>query len=362
MKRNESESKKNDAKRKDEKGEKVIAIDQPFAYDEVVSVTGPEYVNHLCRSDMTVLPYEELKKNAPGFYLSEDQCIWMRAGIINFRLCDGEHDCHNCPFDQAMRIAMGRTSPVPREGQQEGWTARMKRAYKIRDMPCIHFKRGRVASPEVCPVKYACRHCDVHRMLQAQKQRQGVTSPTLTNVSGFQMADGYYYHFGHSWAHIEQDGWVRIGIDDFAGKIFGRASSIHLPAVGDFLVQGEVGWVVDRNGRKAAMQSPLSGTVCDLNNKTITHPEVVQQRPYESGWLLLLDPADLKLDLERLYFGREGVQWMENEKQYLLSLLGPEYERMAATGGRAVDDIFERCPGLDWDRLVGAFLNTAALR
>lgn len=348
-------------KKKDKEGKKVIGIDQPFEYDEVVSITGPEYVKNLCRSDITVLPYEELKKNAPGFYLSADRCIWMKAGIINFRLCDGAHDCHHCPFDQAMKIAMGEPSPAAKEEQREGWAGRMKRTYEILETPCIHFKRGHVTSPEVCAANYACRHCDVHRMLQAQKQRRGVPRPTITNVSGFQVADGYYYHFGHAWARIEHDGWVRIGIDDFACKIFGRASSIHLPVIGDFLAQGEIGWVVERNGQKAAMQSPLSGTVCDLNNRTTAHPDVVQKKPYESGWLLLLEPTNLKLDLERLYFGRESLQWIENENHHLLRLLGTEYERMAATGGTAIDDIFERCPSLDWNRLAGAFLNTAAL-
>jgi len=41
--------------------EKLIGIDQPFDYDEVVSVTGPEYVHHLDRDGFAFLPYEQLK-------------------------------------------------------------------------------------------------------------------------------------------------------------------------------------------------------------------------------------------------------------------------------------------------------------
>ena len=43
---------------------KLISIDQPFDYEEVVTVTGPEYVANLHNSGVSVLPYEELKKNA----------------------------------------------------------------------------------------------------------------------------------------------------------------------------------------------------------------------------------------------------------------------------------------------------------
>jgi CheY-like chemotaxis protein len=42
---------------------KLIGIDQPFSYNEVVSITGPEYVQNLHQEGVTFLPYEELKKN-----------------------------------------------------------------------------------------------------------------------------------------------------------------------------------------------------------------------------------------------------------------------------------------------------------
>ena len=42
---------------------KLIGIDQPFSYEEVVSITGPEYVHNLHQEGVTFLPYEELKKN-----------------------------------------------------------------------------------------------------------------------------------------------------------------------------------------------------------------------------------------------------------------------------------------------------------
>jgi DNA-binding response OmpR family regulator/flavodoxin len=42
---------------------KLIGIDQPFSYEEVISITGPEYVHNLQQEGVTFLPYEELKKN-----------------------------------------------------------------------------------------------------------------------------------------------------------------------------------------------------------------------------------------------------------------------------------------------------------
>ncbi|MBW1894854.1 MAG: response regulator, partial [Deltaproteobacteria bacterium] len=43
---------------------KLIGIDQPFNYNEVVSITGPEYVQYMDRDGFAFMPYEELKKQA----------------------------------------------------------------------------------------------------------------------------------------------------------------------------------------------------------------------------------------------------------------------------------------------------------
>jgi len=45
---------------------KLIGIDQPFDYEEVKAVTGPEFVHHLESDGITFVPYEELKKNVAG--------------------------------------------------------------------------------------------------------------------------------------------------------------------------------------------------------------------------------------------------------------------------------------------------------
>jgi len=50
-------------------------------------------------------------KKIQGFNILEDECIWMKAGVINFRLCDNAFDCTNCPFDTAMTRAIEKTGP-----------------------------------------------------------------------------------------------------------------------------------------------------------------------------------------------------------------------------------------------------------
>ena len=256
MKPNVFEEQNVDGKEKGLHAKSMIDLDQPFDYEEVAAITGPEYVQNLQRDGMSFISYEELKSNYANLF-------------VNF----------------------------------------------------------------VLRSKY-------------------------TNVSGFQVADDYYFHSGHSWACLEKDGIIRVGIDDFTAKVFGPADKITLPAVGTALKQGEVGWVLTRNAQRAPMQSPVSGTVCAVNNRIKTQPKTTHDDPYETGWLFLLDPSNLEMNLEELYQGKACFQWLEKENQNLLELIGPEYQRLAATGGGLIDDIYGHFSEMNWDHLVRTFLRT----
>jgi len=52
---------------------KLIGIDMPFDYEEVVAITGPEYVQYLDRDGYAFMPYEQLKKNAARFLATEPE-------------------------------------------------------------------------------------------------------------------------------------------------------------------------------------------------------------------------------------------------------------------------------------------------
>ena len=182
--------------------------------------------------------------------------------------------------------------------------------------------------------------------------------PNIVVVSGYRLADDYYYHPGHSWARLEQGGRMKIGIDDFIVKVFGQAGSLKLPDRGTVLGQGGRGLLFARNGHKAEVLSPLTGKVFAINPRVIDHPEIVHEDPYEEGWLFILEPSIPKMGLDRLHSGTDGVRWLEEENRKLLELLGPEYERLAATGGEPIPDLFGQFPEIGWDKLVQTFLCT----
>ena len=298
------------------------------------------------------------KQRIKAFQVVENECIYMKAGIINFRICDNAYDCQTCPFELGMRKAMGG-SPAERARQKTpAWVEHLKTQYNGASRPCRHVLTGRIEAPKICTLNYECYHCPFDQMLDELDVAPPVEAPSFRLVSGFRMADGYYYHLGHGWARFEHGGRVRVGLDDFVVKVFGPARTLKLPPLGAELRQNEVGWSLARNGHSGAVLSPVSGRVLAVNHNITEHPEIAEEDPYQQGWLFVIEPERPKMNLKNLYYGDDSARWMEQEGQQLMSLLGSEYEKLAATGGEVVRDVFGLFPDLGWDRLVETFLRT----
>jgi DNA-binding response OmpR family regulator len=71
----QKKSKKSSAKPDGPEVRRLVGIDQPFVYDEVVSITGPEYARQLGREGVAYVPYEELKKNMAALLKSDSAQI-----------------------------------------------------------------------------------------------------------------------------------------------------------------------------------------------------------------------------------------------------------------------------------------------
>ncbi len=299
------------------------------------------------------------QKRVQGFQVLEDECIWMKAGVVNFRVCDNDYDCNSCPFDKGMRKAMGIGKEMRTEAAAPQWVAHLQKKYPGSSRPCRHALTGRIDAPKICTQNYECYHCSFDQMLDETDLVGEMVPPTYSLASGYKMADGYYYHMGHSWTRFEHGGRVRVGFDDFFVKVFGGVRKLTLPPLGETLKQGRVGWEFARNGHAAAVLSPITGTVLAINHNVCEHPEILAADPYQAGWLFILEPDMPKRNLKGLYFGKESLKWIDNEVGELLSLMGAEYDRLAATGGEPLNDVFGRFPEIGWDDLVERFLKSS---
>jgi len=94
----------------------------------------------------------------------------------------------------------------------------------------------------------------------------------------------------HEWVVMRNE-IATIGISDFAQNQLGDIVSIELPKIGSTFKQMQAMAIVDSVKASSDIFSPLSGVVSEINENLIEQPELINQSPYESGWILKIKPS-----------------------------------------------------------------------
>jgi glycine cleavage system H protein len=99
----------------------------------------------------------------------------------------------------------------------------------------------------------------------------------------------------HEWVRV-QDDLGTVGITDYAQDQLGDVVYVDLPSVGTQLKQLEKLGEIESVKAVSDLYSPVSGEVVEVNQGVNDRTELVNQSPYDEGWLVrvrLADPAEL---------------------------------------------------------------------
>lgn len=154
-----------------------------------------------------------------------EPCVWMRAGLIAYKLCDRDFDCESCPLDAALRG-------------------------------------------------------DANSEAHAAATEAPAASPAPL------FPEDRRYHRSHAWIEQVDDGRCRFGMDAVAARLLAHARKIVLPPVKTHLSQGRTAWWVLDDEVLIPLPSPLSGTVLRVNPRLADDPSLLAAAPYDDGWLV----------------------------------------------------------------------------
>lgn len=133
----------------------------------------------------------------------------------------------------------------------------------------------------------------------------------------FAIPGGVFISKNHCWANINQDGTVKVGIDDFATKIIGSISDIDLPNLGMELKKGQTAFSIKQGYRSIAFKSPLTGQVAKVNHDLLENLEILNITPYENNWIFSMDADNLDEELTQLHIGNSAVnKYQEDIETY----------------------------------------------
>ncbi|RKX71082.1 glycine cleavage system protein H [candidate division WOR-3 bacterium] len=135
----------------------------------------------------------------------------------------------------------------------------------------------------------------------------------MANILGYNMPDELYYHKEHSWARVNEDGTVTVGMNEFYYKLAGETTYIDLPMEDDEVSQGETCGKLQSSKWVGKFVSPLSGVIIAVNEKLEDDCTILNQDPYGEGWIMKLKPSNLEEELKNLYHGETVEPWLKQE-------------------------------------------------
>ncbi len=137
----------------------------------------------------------------------------------------------------------------------------------------------------------------------------------MANIEGYDIPDGLYYHKEHAWAKVEENGNVRVGMNDFYQKLAGDTTYVDLPFEGDEVAQDEVCGKLQSAKWVGKFCSPLSGEIIEVNQKLEDDCTLLNKDPYGEGWIMVLKPSNFDEESKNLFFGETIEAFIKSEKE-----------------------------------------------
>ena len=136
-------------------------------------------------------------------------------------------------------------------------------------------------------------------------------------AENYEAPEGLYYSREHEWVKLE-DKLARVGITDYAQSKLGDVVYIELPEAGKHVKQVaepktremELG-SIESVKAVAAVYSPLSGKVKEVNQALQDKPELINASPYGDGWICTIEPSDLDAELKNLMGSKAYLEYAE---------------------------------------------------
>lgn len=123
----------------------------------------------------------------------------------------------------------------------------------------------------------------------------------------FKVRKGYLYSEEGVWVKIEND-VARVGIADFVQKTIGDMTYVSLPREGEKVERSQELVSVESIKASISIPSPITGSIREVNRQLDEEPELINQDPYGSGWLVVVMLSDFETDRKQLL---EAEQYFE---------------------------------------------------
>lgn len=107
------------------------------------------------------------------------------------------------------------------------------------------------------------------------------------------------YATTHEWVRSDGEGVYTVGITEHAQELLGDMVFVDLPVTGSEVSAGDECAVAESVKAASDIYAPVSGTVIEVNVELSDSPELINNSPYDEGWMFRIQATD-ESELENL--------------------------------------------------------------
>jgi glycine cleavage system H lipoate-binding protein/ABC-type phosphate transport system substrate-binding protein len=206
------------------------------------------------------------------------------------------------------------------------------------------------------------------RFVRRRKEvaKNGVTgSHSALNEKSILIPKGLYFDKSHTWAFMDQDGIVKIGVDDFLQHVTGPITRIRMKSVGNEVKKGEHIMSIVQNGKQLNLYAAISGTITEQNKLLDTNPSMINISPYNEGWIYKIEPDNWNRESQLLFMAEKQKEHIKEEfsrlRDFLARVMNPDKVLYAMAilqdGGELSDEVLSNFGPEIWEDFQTNFID-----
>ena len=122
-----------------------------------------------------------------------------------------------------------------------------------------------------------------------------------------------FYNSNHLWIKENDSGQVTVGMDELGLDSLGEMAYLTLPDVGTAVEMGKAMGTMEAAKMTGEIYAPVSGIVVKKNDTVLQNPLLVNEKPYDNGWLIKIDPINWEDDSAGMVTGNDLSTWVDAE-------------------------------------------------
>ena len=202
----------------------------------------------------------------------------------------------------------------------------------------------------------------LNRQVKATKQLQKKLG--ILTAKALRIPQGIFFNKDHTWAHLDKAGIAKEGMDDFLLHLIGNVTVKRMKKPGELILKGDFLAVVEHEGISLKILSPISGEIVDNNQNLIENPGLLNEDPYQKGWMYKIKPSRWIAETNSFYLAEEATTWSATEIERFKDFLATSVERytedpshlVLQDGGELIDHPLSELPTEVWQDFEHRFL------